>query len=85
MKLEKSKVQEALNILAKDAIVWVPMKVNGISRFAVWGSEGELDLDSINTMMPPKDALFPQKQDMYKYTLPTPTDVTIEEVVEEPK
>lgn len=77
--LAKSKVNEALNLLSKDAKVLAPMQVNGVSKFAPWGSEGTLDLEAVNTLLPPKDALFPQTEKMYTFKV---ANQEITEVVE---
>jgi len=65
--LAKNKLNQAIDILAKDAKVLVPMNVNGVSKFAPWGSEGTLDFDAVNTLLPPKDVLFPNTEKMYSY------------------
>lgn len=67
--LAKNKVKEAIDIAARDAKVLVPMEVNGISKFAPWGTEGTLDLEAVNTLLPPKDILFPNTEKMYSYTM----------------
>lgn len=67
--LAKNKVKEAIDIAARDAKVLVPMEVNGICKFAPWGTEGTLDLEAVNTLLPPKDILFPNTEKMYSYTM----------------
>ena len=69
VKLLKSKLNEVLDLMAKDANVLVPMTVKGVTKFAPWGTEGELAFDIVNTLLPPKDALFPQTEKMYQYRL----------------
>ena len=69
MKLAKEKLNQALDILAKEADLLVPMNVDGITKFAPWGSKGNLALDIVNTVLPPKDALFPQTEKMYSYKI----------------
>ncbi|MGI6685956.1 MAG: 4Fe-4S dicluster domain-containing protein [Bacillota bacterium] len=67
--LAKNKLNEAIEILAKDARVLVPMNVNGVSKFAPWGSTGTLEFDAVNTLLPPKDVLFPNTEKMYSYKI----------------
>jgi hypothetical protein len=67
VKLKKDKLKVALDILAKEANLLVPMEIDGITKFASWGTEGKLALDAVNTLLPPKDALFPQTEKMYAY------------------
>jgi sulfhydrogenase subunit beta (sulfur reductase) len=77
--LAKNKLNEAIEILAQESKVLVPMKVNGVSKFAPWGSEGTLDFEAINTLLPPKDALFPHTEKMYSYKVSNQevTDLTV--------
>jgi len=65
--IAKNKIKEAIDILARDAKVLVPMQVDGISKFAPWGSAGSLDLETVNTLLPPKDILFPNTEKMYSF------------------
>lgn len=67
--IAKDKIKEAIELLARDAKVLVPMKIDGVSKFAPWSSEGSLDFEAVNTVLPPKDTLFPQTQKMYSYKL----------------
>lgn len=62
----KSKLNQLLDNLAGKARVMVPAKVDGITKFAPWGQGVELAMDS-NTLLPPKDNLFPQMEKMYKF------------------
>lgn len=77
--LAKNKLNEAIEILAKDAKVLVPMKVDGVSKFAPWGSAGALDFEAVNTLLPPKDVLFPNTEKMYSYKIANQevTDLTV--------
>ncbi len=69
MKLPKSKLSEVFDLMAKEANVLVPMKISGVEKFAPWGTNGELAMDAVNTLLPPKDALFPQTEKMFQYKL----------------
>ena len=77
--IAKDKIKEAIDLLAREAKVLVPMKIDGVSKFAPWGSEGSLDFEAVNTVLPPKDVLFPQTQKMYAYRLANQdvTDLTV--------
>lgn len=67
--IAKDKIEEAIGILAREAKVLVPMNSEGVSKFAPWGSEGHLDFAAVNTLLPPKDVLFPHTQKMYAYKI----------------
>ena len=67
MQFKKSDLPKILDSMAKEATVLVPMKVKGNSKFAPWGTEGELDFGAQNVLLPPKDCLFPQTEKMYRF------------------
>jgi len=75
----RTKIPQALDALSSGAQVLAPMKINGVSRFACWGQQGELVLGASNTLIPPKDAVFGQTEKMYKYQMGQEA-VTIEEI-----
>lgn len=84
MKLLKTKVDELLAYLAKDANVLVPKNVDGVAKFAPLQAPGELAFDAVNTLLPPKDSLFPQTEKMYKFKTDK-LNVQIEEVIDADK
>ncbi len=85
MKLAKNKLQQAFDLMAKEANLLVPMKIEGVTKFAPWGAEGELAMDAVNTLLPPKDALFPQTEKMYKYKTRLTQVESLEEIKETDK
>jgi len=85
VKLAKDKVNDVLQMLAKDANVLVPKNVDGVKKFAPLQAEGEIIWDEVNTLLPPKDSLFPQTEKMYKFSMSNQEVTSFEEVVEEPK
>lgn len=64
--INKAKLPQALDLLSKDFRVLVPAKADAVTKFQPWEAGVELFLDE-NTLLPPKDALFPQTEKMYKY------------------
>ncbi len=64
--IAKSKVTQLLDSLAGKARVMAPAKADDVTKFVPWGQGVELVLDQ-NTLLPPKDILFPQMEKMYKY------------------
>ena len=68
MYLKKKDIEKALSILAKDMEVFAPCEVNGLRRFQVWNG-GEPVMDGANTELPPKDILFPEKENMYSFQI----------------
>ncbi len=83
MQLTRENLIPALSLLAAQGEVFVPTVVDEkVSKFDVWAGQ-EPAMDLLNTKMPPKDTLFPHKEDMYKYN--TAGSKKLEEVVEAPK
>lgn len=68
MILMKENLNKVFEILSQDSSLLLPMNIDGIAKFAPYGS-GEPNFEMVNTMMPPKDALFPQTEKMYSYKL----------------
>lgn len=81
MILKKIDLDAALALIARSGQLYVPGEVLGVSRFVGWG--GETLFDYSNTVMPPKDILFPNTQVMYNYT--TGVHASIEEVTQDTK
>lgn len=67
--LVKDKINTALNRLAENSQVYVPVHREGGSRFAPWPTVpgDELALDSLNTMFSPKEVVLPQTEKMYTF------------------
>jgi ferredoxin len=82
MLLKKSDLNQALEILAADASVFVPGEVEGVKRFRLWEDGMEIHLTGENTALPPKDILFPCTEKMYNYKMGP--NIEIKEVVENP-
>ena len=65
--LPKSNLDALLTQLSQSALVYVPKEVSGVLKFAPDVSSDPMRLDATNTLLPPKDLLFPQCQKMYHY------------------
>lgn len=81
MELKITNVLDALAALTQYGKVLVPGKSDGVSKFMPYVKGVEIDLNMVNTALPPKDALFPQTQKMYCFT--TGSSASIEEIKEE--
>jgi ferredoxin len=68
MYLKKKDIEKALLVLAKEMEVYAPFEVDGIRRFRVWES-GSPVMDGANTELPPKDILFPNRDNMYSFKI----------------
>lgn len=67
MLLKQEYLADFLNALSKRGNLLVPAIVEGNSRFTRYVKGMAVDLDLVNTTLPPKDALFPQTEKMYRY------------------
>jgi ferredoxin len=82
MLLRKDKLDALLEALSASAIVYVPKTVNGVSKFAPYVSEQACEFDAVNTLMPPKDMLFPQSQRMYHYGIDANNQMFVDPIIE---
>ena len=69
MILHKGKINAVLANLVQGREVFVPAIVDGVAKFARYDNGVEPAFDLVNTLMPPKDLLFPQTQKMYSFSL----------------
>lgn len=82
MKLKKTDLNQALSILAADASVFVPASADQIKKFMLWEDGMEVELDGENTVLPPKDILFPCTEKMYNYKLGN--NISVKEIIDNP-
>ena len=78
--LLNEKVPMLLKALSEHGKVLVPAVEGGIGKFIPYEPDCEYDLGLVNTILPPKDALFPQTQKMYKFK--TGAESGIEEITD---
>lgn len=83
MQIKKSDLNQALEILAADANVFVPGEIENVTRFVLWENGMEVNLTGENTTLPPKDILFPCTEKMYNYKMGK--SIEIKEIVSKPK
>ena len=69
MILHKGKINAVLASLVQSREVYVPAIVDGVAKFARYDGTVPPTFDMVNTLMPPKDLLFPQTQKMYSFHL----------------
>ena len=65
-KLNKKDIVQALSLIAKNAEVILPRSVDGPLTFSRWDGSTPPNLEG-NSILPPKDALFPKTEKMYRY------------------
>lgn len=70
MLFKKSHLNEVLETTSESMDVFVPAIVDGTSRFALYGEEGEVTEPNFqlqNTKIPPKGLLFPSTEKLYTW------------------
>ena len=82
MNLNKNNIDNVLELLAQEYEVYVPGTKGDIKRYIPW-QKGCADLEGDNTVLPPKDILFPKTEKMYSYKIGDPNVIT--ELSEVPK
>ena len=75
MLLKKSDLISALAALSNGANVYVPGESGDISKFMIWDGKTDVQFSGVNTVLPPKDILFPQTEKMYAYRTGAETQV----------
>ena len=61
----KSNVTTLLARIAESRDLYLPVKTAGKTNFASWSEDSEVDLDTLKTVRSPKDAFFPQSENLY--------------------
>ena len=51
--------------IAEEQELYLPVKVSNQVNFAAWEKDAEVDLDTLKTVKSPKDAFFPQIENLY--------------------
>jgi len=80
VELKKENLQKALAALTQLGKVLAPSTAEGVKKFVPLEAGVKVDLEMVNTTLPPKDVLFPQTQKMYRFT--TGHEASLEEIVD---
>lgn len=64
-KIAKENLSALFQAIAGEQELYVPVKVSGQVNFAAWTEEAEVDLDTLKSVKSPKDAFFPQSENLY--------------------
>ena len=76
--LKKNEIGKLYSELEKEYKFYAPTKVKGNIAFKKISNPEEIELDYLNSKVPPKDVLFPQKETIFEYRYEG-KDVIIEE------
>ena len=64
-RIAKENLSALFELIADDKALYVPVKNGEQVNFANWTEDAEVDLDTLKTVKSPKDAFFPQSENLY--------------------
>ncbi len=64
-KISKNNLQALFQRIAEEKDLILPVKASGQTNYALWNEEAEVDLATLKTVKSPKDAFFPQSENLY--------------------
>ena len=64
-KSAKENLSALFRMIAENQELYLPVKTAGQTNFKTWAEEAEVDLDTLKTVKSPKDAFFPQSENLY--------------------
>ena len=64
-KIAKENLSALFQLMAADRDIYAPVNNGGQVNFAAWTEGAEVDLDTLKSVKSPKDAFFPQSENLY--------------------
>lgn len=64
-KIAKEQLPALFRSIAANQELYLPVKASGQVNFAAWSEDAQADLDTLKTVKSPKDAFFPQSENLY--------------------
>ena len=64
-KIKKSELNALFAKIAASNGLYLPVKAAGKTNYAAWSEDAQVDLDTLKTVKSPKDAFFPQSENLY--------------------
>ena len=64
-KIAAENLQALFHKIAADQDLYLPVKVSDQVNFKAWSEDAEVCLDTLKTVKSPKDAFFPQSENLY--------------------
>ncbi len=65
LKINKNNLSALFAKIAESNELYLPVKSAGQTNFAAWDETAKVDLDTLKTVKSPKDAFFPQSENLY--------------------
>ncbi len=66
-KISTEKLPELWHALAEGRELYLPIEKGGVAGFRLWTEGARVKLDGLNTVKSPKDAFFPQSENMARF------------------
>lgn len=64
-KIAKENLSQLFQRISGNQELYLPVRTAGQTNYAAWSEEAEVDLDTLKTVKSPKDAFFPQSENLY--------------------
>ena len=64
-KIAKENLSALFQLIADDKALYLPVNNGGQVNFAAWTEDVQVDLDTLKSVKSPKDAFFPQSENLY--------------------
>lgn len=64
-KIAKENLSALFRMIAAEQELYVPVQISGQVNFKAWSEDAQVDLDTLKTVKSPKDAFFPQSENLY--------------------
>ena len=85
LKIQRTELSRLYARIAEKQALYLPVKVAGKTNFVAWEETAQPDLDTLKTVRSPKDAFFPQSENLYTcQTADGKLSITPEKLREEP-
>ena len=65
LKIAKENLSALFQAIAGEQDLYLPVNNNGQVNFAAWAEGADVDLDTLKSVKSPKDAFFPQSENLY--------------------
>ena len=65
LKINRNDLNALFAKIAQGQDLYLPVKTAGKTNFAAWTEDAQVDLDTLKTVKSPKDAFFPQSENLY--------------------
>ena len=64
-KIQKSELPKLYAAIAAKNDLFLPVKSAGKTNYALWNETAQVDIETLKTVKSPKDAFFPQSENLY--------------------